>query len=402
MAIASNTVVLYKDANFSGTQYVIDVYRYTPKMVQSISGTSMQDQATSLRYNLQRGCVVTLFQNNVASLNFPSLKGAGKVLDLIGDGAEHEVRLSDYGMNDCVSAFWWRQVDLSQGYMELYDDADCRGQHTTIFIAEFPVNSEPYNVDGWQVDDKLSSVRWMGMADTIVVILYDHADGTGSSFSNINNGDGECLKLSAYSFNDKTSSFKVTRLKAVKEEIKQVVIHNVEPYNTSQTQLKSDGKVNGENTTAKVDCTYTATVTETTSVTVTESHTIGAALQYTYQWRRTPGSDQGWDLTLGMTYDYTKEQSNTNSTSKTIGLSFSQEYEVPPKSTWHFLWIASIGSVDEKFTATAIRWYDMPLKGTVLDGGLFMREETLTGMFTGVMYLDNYSDFSTKPIESAE
>ena len=77
----------------------------------------MQDKATWVAFNLPAGVVMTLVDHYVSGgpNGFGDLKDAGKVVDLIGTGKTEAVDLSRCNMNDCVSAFFWRNVDLEPG-----------------------------------------------------------------------------------------------------------------------------------------------------------------------------------------------------------------------------------------------------------------------------------------------
>ncbi|NJK33013.1 MAG: hypothetical protein HC927_11705 [Deltaproteobacteria bacterium] len=392
MSLSSNQVVLYKDDNFTSQSYTIDLTRYQPGVVQSISGTDMQDKATFLRYNLPVGRVVTLIQNYV-TLDMPDLKGAGKVCDLIGDGQEHEIDLRQYNMNDCVSAFVWRDVDPSQGYVTLYENSNFAGARTSLFLSEWP-SGNPQSMDGWYIEDKASSIEWHDKLDTLNMTLYENQDGSGKYYANIIGRNGSIADLKTVGFNDMATSFELSRLIPEKEIIQEVNINDITPQSISTTTLVLREGENASNNPYPLDFTYSDAVTEATSVTVTDTHSAGGALEYSYEWKTLKGDNS---LTLQLSYNYEHSESNTKSMETSQAVSTSDHPTADPQSLWLYKWLSETGKVDVKFDAKATRWYKQPVDGGVPDQGLYKRDEIIPGSFKGTMLMRTYSKFENPP-----
>ena len=58
------------------------------------------------------------------------LVNAGKAIDLVGSDTTQKVDMRDFNMNDCISSFFWREVYLEMGAIELYEDTNFRGNRT--------------------------------------------------------------------------------------------------------------------------------------------------------------------------------------------------------------------------------------------------------------------------------
>ncbi|MFY0535202.1 hypothetical protein [Nannocystis pusilla] len=186
--MSSAYVILFKDyADDRSQQFRIELNNYNENVVHSLAGT-FQDCPSFVRYNIPKGHVVTLL-DNVTTAKFPFLDRAGRVYDIIGDGEEHDVDLRQFNMNDCVSAFVWRIVDLSQGQVFLFQGADFTGARTALFPSEWQFDKDHSMVE-WYINDRLSSIKWQGLFDTVNMILYEHIGG-GVSFQNVGRGQGE-------------------------------------------------------------------------------------------------------------------------------------------------------------------------------------------------------------------
>lgn len=391
MSTSSNYVILYKDfADSNSASYRIDVEKFAESAVHSLSGT-FQDCTSFVRYNLPKGCVVTLL-DNVTTAKIPDLAGAGRVYDLIGDGEEHVVDLRLCNMNDCVSAFVWRTVDVSQGYVFLFEGADFTGARTTIFPSEWEFYKD-HSLVGWFINDRLSSIKWEGMMDTVNLVLYEHI-GTGVSYDNIGGRAEEIPNLKTVGFNDTASSFRWTRVTPVKEVIQDVVITNIVPQNQSGTTLESEGSVNAGDNPATMLFAYTNSIAESTSVTVSTTHSTGGAVDYSYTWRKDADSNE-CTLRLSLSYDYERTDSNTTSKTEYQEISTAKTLTCPPQSRYEYQWIAETGRADVQFTTTATRWYKQEFAGTEWDNGLYKRNETVSGRFNGMMYVTEYYTFNT-------
>ncbi|RZL89609.1 MAG: hypothetical protein EOP82_18910 [Variovorax sp.] len=113
--LPSGTVRLFRDDNWSSTFLELTTGKYRDRARHSIAGTNMQDGATYVAFNLPVATVVTLMDNDVApkaGAPVMDLGQCGRCIDLVGTGQTEAVDLTKVNMNDCVSSFFWRTVDL--------------------------------------------------------------------------------------------------------------------------------------------------------------------------------------------------------------------------------------------------------------------------------------------------
>lgn len=405
MTIDMNQVQLYHDANDPSKFHTLRLDEWLPGKIHSISGTSIQDRATKVRYRLPPGRVVTLAEH-VAYPPLPHLSGLGKTIDLIGDGQEHELSLSSFVMNDVVSAFFYRDVDLDRGYLELFSDADYKGVRQIVFMSEWSAGSL-VKISDWHMQDRLSSVRWIDLDDTLHIELYEHSNGTGKRYQNIlrraARGTPEGLtNLKGQSVNDIISAFKIFQSPPEIEKIKEFTVDIERSGDDVQRVLRSEGDLWGGDLPGKYTASFTEKFIENTTVTVQQSHHAGGSLSYSYSWG-VGGLTSSYkhSLTVTLTYDYTHTATDSASKTTEQTLVCQEEYPIPANSSWSFTWTAYSGKMNATFTTRAVRWYKLPFYGTTLDAnGLYKRVEMLTGRFKGVLCTGTESTFQSKPLGS--
>jgi hypothetical protein len=333
------------------------------------------------------------------------LKDAGKVVDLIGTGNTQAVDLSRCNMNDCISAFFWRQVDLSMGAIELYENTDFQGNRTVLFPAEWSAG-KVISLDGWYINDRLSSSRWDTLRDTHSAELFDLPDGKGKSYANIS-GYGTSKEIKNFKevgFNDCASAFRWQSLVPKKEEIAKFDI------TLSDASIGSDAFVaesSGKND-SSAPSTQTVTINETDAqtltVSVSDSHTAGSklSLSFSYKWSfAVLGGEGTTTVSTELSYSYTHNETTTRSATKTQSLTVSQNFTAPPHSTYSGKLIAKMGTLaPTPFTTTAKRWYAEPVAGAVQDpaNGWYVRTETISGTAQGRLCCKSYMDVKSQEI----
>ena len=97
--------------------------------------------------------------------------------------------------------------------IELFSDADYKGVRQIVFMSEWSAGSL-VKISDWHMQDRLSSVRWIDLDDTLHIELYEHSNGTGKRYQNIlrraARGTPEGLtNLKGQSVNDIISAFKI-------------------------------------------------------------------------------------------------------------------------------------------------------------------------------------------------
>jgi len=391
--LASGTVSLFPDDNWNNG-FVVSTDNFRDSVRHAFDGTPIQDAATYVAFNLPVGTVLTLLENVAPAPNGQvwNLRDCGRCVDLVGTGTTEAVDLSAVNMNDCASAFFWRQVDFDLGAIELFDDENFGGNRSTIFLGEWPSRTVQ-SIDGWWLQDAVSSVRWTMLNDRQMASLCDNGDGTGRSYDNIN-GWGttkEIASLGDVGFNDCASSFRWEGI-VPKQEIIAPFTLDVEINVSNSTGLSSQVIGANDSTLAQpVTVTLNDASSQTLTVTTTETHVVGVEVTAETNW--SVGTDaagkSGGKLSVALKYSYTNSEATTTSTTRTVALAISQVVNAPPKTHYVATLVARIGKLPPRsFNTTAQRWYDHQVTGSVLDTdpanhGWFKRVEPVTGTVEG-------------------
>lgn len=416
--LPSNTVTLYKDASWtSKTQYSInldDGHRDDTR--HSLSGTSMQDESTWIAFNLPVGTVVTMMEHWVtpSNGNVYNLAGCGRVVDLVGTGRTEGVDLTQCRMNDCISAWFSHTPDLSIGGVELYDDANFKGNRTVLFLSEWRASTgaetEPqrrvHSLDKWYIKDRASSARWGALEDAQMVSLFNGNDGSGSSYENIQAWSKirEVSNFKEVGFNDVISSFRWNNLPPTKEVIAPVTIDV--PDTGGKPLLSSLEGTNDSSAEQKKILTLSNASEQTTTVTVTNQYTAGMELGYSIS-NEKPGIGgneitKSWSFSLG--FDYSRTETNEMSQTKTEAIELTYEFTVPPHSSFSASILVQLGQlpVGATYETTATRWYDKQLKGSTPDSSngttLYKRDERVTFHVGGSLALSSQMNVKSTPL----
>jgi hypothetical protein len=304
--VPSGQIILFKDASWGSESVTIDTSSgaYPEGYPFSFSGTDLQDHATWIAFNLPEGTVCTLFDNtiNLAAGSPPfNPAGAGVPVDLIGKGTGGTVQTVDlyaYGANDRLSGGIWRQVDVDDGWFQLFRDTNFQASFITIFFSEWPTNT-PVSLDGWDIDGQASSVNYPSLTPPQVVVLTNKTDGTGYSVAlgatnPFPSGDSATVtpatvNLTDRGINDQVHSFTYTVIEPVKAIIDSVSITPTlderKGYGVSETIIgtnySSEPVVIATNVFENLTYTVTSTTTlqYTTAVQLTVASQVTAGIQ---------------------------------------------------------------------------------------------------------------------------
>jgi hypothetical protein len=166
-----------------------------------------------MAFNLPVGRVMTLTRYHCDvedGYRVCDLRDVAQVADLVGTGRTDAVDLAKIGMRNAVSSFFWREVDLDKGAIELYSDAGFQGNRTVLFLSEWP-QGELHSLADWVIEDGLGSTRWPSLPNTQYCDLYQHRDGIGKQYPRISgwkSGCKESADTSKYSFHGMVSAFR--------------------------------------------------------------------------------------------------------------------------------------------------------------------------------------------------
>jgi hypothetical protein len=396
------TVVLY-DNVFSGASETLTTAGYVPGKRHSLAGKPLQDRTTTIAFNLPVGTAMTLTDGSVPQgpNGVADLVNAGKAIDLVGSGTTQKVDMRDFNMNDCISSFFWRDVYLEMGAIELYEDTNFRGNRTILFLSEWPMGKVA-SLKGWYIDDRLSSAKWDTLQDTQSAELWENV-GQGNAYANISgNGSGDrCLKdFKTVAFNDRASSFSWQALVPEYEEIQPIKM-KVSPVTGETTVFTASGNNNfdvPQSTTVKSAEALSNTFTVSTSQANAAGTKLG--LKEIITGKLGPLQETS-EISFELSYNYTSTKTEGTAKTVTTTTEVSHTFNVPAKCKWEGQFTVTMGHVPPTpFKTQAKRWYTQQLKNTSLDstrrgaGGanLFWRNEDVIGTLEGRMVANVNSD----------
>ena len=365
----------------------------------------MQDAATWVAFNLPVGTVMTLCDNFTATNGDPIMvmKNLGRCIDLVGTGQPQGVDLTKVNMNDCVSSFFWRTVDLGMGAIELYEDANFGGNRNVLFLSEWD-EGKLQSITGWYLEDRVSSVIWNTLDDRQTASLYANGDGSGVSYNNIKGWGSvrQITDLSTVSFNDTMSSFQWNGLAPKKEVIAPFTL-DLHLDTTGAQGLRAVAKgVNNASTPLPVQVSFDNQTSQTLTVTQTDTFVVGTSVSYEQSWSVGAGTDStGGKLTLTLTFTYTHSTETTTTVTNSVGLNITETASAPPFTSYTCVMTAQVGKVPmTNYTTTAQRWYDQQLPGSTLDpsNGWYVRTESVHGTITGGLACDIVVNMDAPPL----
>jgi hypothetical protein len=409
---ASGMVLLYRDGNWQSEEYAINIADYREGVRQSITGTSMNDAASWIAFNLPVGTVMTLTEHAADTDGYPvwNLRNCGRVVDLIGTGKMETVDLSKCNMNDCISSFFWRKMSFQNGALELFEAAQYGGNRTVIFLDDWPyctVNS----LQGWYISDLASSARWASLDSTIEMSLFNNYDGTGSSYNNIMGWSGG-KQIDAFSdvgFNDGMSSFRWQGLQPVQESVNNLILNDFSvPPDKSLAESTSVTGRNNSSEPMPVTSGMSISNTQTVTVTVTNTYTLNTTVNGSVGF--TAGvplvEKANFTLTVALGFTWAQSDQSSKSFSQAVTLNISESPTVPPNCSYSGTVTVQVGKLDstQTYTTTATRWYDQPVSGSQLDNsngptnGLYWRVETVTFTLSGALACGVDFDIEATPL----
>jgi len=387
-AVPSGQVILYKDDNWTSQKLVISTSNYREGVRQTVD-RNLFDAATFVAWNLPEGVVCTLLDNVKNDTNHPyDWSDCGKTADLVGNGTTRAVDLRSVGMNDIVSSFVWRHVNYDLGAIEVFEDSNYQGDRSTIFLSEWS-SYDIHDISKWFLQDRISSIRWNALNDRVSVTMYQNADGSGTRFDNITGYSSQknIANLDDIRFNDAISSFSWTPM-APKKEI-------VQPFQLNNAGTTYNGGLvsqqNGTNSSSeKQTVTLTINDTKTQNITVTTTDQFTTGMKFTVSQKTTGDAGvvkEEVSTSLEVSFQYQRTDTTTRTDTESIAISISQTATIPANSTYNATLTAQLGTIaDSEYHTTATRWYDVPVKGGVIDpstNNWYIRVEPVTLRVSG-------------------
>jgi hypothetical protein len=342
--------------------------------------SSVHDQARYVAFNLPVGVVLTL-TDNIAPLgagqNAADLSGCGVCVELVGTGQAEALDLMDASAHNCVSAFFWRAVDLELGAIELFQHIGFKGNRSILFLSDWSPG-EVHSIGKWWMNDKVSSARWDTLSDRVAAALLQDADGGGNSFDNIR-GLGsmkECGDLQEFRFNDEMSSFRWSGLVPKKEIIAPFKMNiPADKLQTGVTDVQT--RENQSDINQPSDVKFEKKLGRTISLSTTDTFVTGVKTTHGYN----PGGAGGYEGSVEVSFSYERSKTATRTDTDETSYSVTQTINVPPKSRITATAFYALGTLPPtEYQTTAERWYDQPVTDAKQDpanNNWYKRVETI-------------------------
>jgi hypothetical protein len=402
----SGYVIFFNDNNWTSQNQSISINDYRPNKRHTLASWVF-DETTFIAFNLPVGTVVTLMDNVQAVPDgqpVADLSDCGKCVDLVGTGKTESADICPVGMNDCVSAFFWRKVDLSLGAIELFEDLDFRGNRITLFLCEW-ASGVVHDFSRWWMQDQATSVKWCTLQDRQTATLYENSDGSGNQFNDIQGwGNIKSIhQLGDFRFNDMASAFRWDPINPVKEIIAPFTINSGDGAGSTGLTSVVTG-TNRSSLAQPVTLQLNNSTAQTVTVTTTDTHVVG--ISSTFSLEATTGvvgvasSKTAWSVTLN--YNYTHTDTKSTSTTSTVALSITQVVNAPPNTSYKATLLVNIGQIPPTvYHTTAQRWYDVPMTGGVADPSnqdWYKRTEPVTVTVAGSLASNTAVDIEATPL----
>ncbi len=367
----------------------------------------MNDRASWVAFNLPVGTVFTLAQHTYRSQGcLPGdLSDIGAVVDLIGTGQTVGVDLSQLGLDDEITGFFWRNVDLSQGVIELFVEPGFSGNRANLFLSEWN-QAELVSFDRWYIGNRARSVRWKTLQETMTALLFDRSDGTGTPYSNIKGWGSikEVEDLGQVGYDKRVSGFSWKNVTPEKEIIDLVSV-DLSPYIRNAEEFRAT--TSGQNrTTVEQRQTVTIDKSQAETVTVEVSNTVSVGTEITASYS-VNGAITSWSMSITLSFSYSTTTTKSTSVTKTSDISVSQEFVVPPRTTFQALFTQQMAVLppNTHIQTTATRWYKDPVPGSTMDSSernLYKRVETISLNLSCSVAVGTTFDIDAEPLDAPE
>ncbi len=401
-SLPSGHVVLYRDTKWTSQRLDLALTSYVEGVRHSIGGTPLQDAASWVAFNLPIGTVMTLMEHLKPveeGKQLWDLRNCGRCIDLVGTGKTEGVNLHECNMKDCVTAFFWRKVDLDLGAIELFEHVDFRGNRSTVFLSEWP-SGTVHAIGNWWLNDRVSSARWKTLHDRQKASLFQHSDGSGISYQNVV-GWGltkQIRRLGDVSFNDCMSSFRWDGLVPMKEIIAPFTLpHSVAEGSDLSDLCSTQTGTNDTDLPQPVKLTLKNSTAQTLTVTSTDKYATGFSVSY----KTKPMFGLAGETTFNFSFSYEKTETRTTTTTRTEELSVEVVVNAPPRTKYEATLLVQMARLQgATFHTTAERWYDERVTGGVLDpaNGWYKRTEPVTGAIDGALGCNTITNIKATPI----
>lgn len=396
--IPSGQFRVYVDPSWSSRSCTIDTNE-TTAVDRRYLPSGFTDNATWIAWNLPVGRVVTLTDNYLPLASGKSvgdLQGLGRSVDLVGTGKTETVDLLNCGVNDLLAAWFWREVDLRLGAVEMFSDLNFTGLRHTLFLSEWEADTI-HSLAGMWMNDDLTSIKWKTLQDGQKVAFWEHPDGSGTTYNDVKgwgnikeNGD-----LRNDRFCDIVSAFKWTPMTPVDEKIDSVQIKDV-PIN-ALSQPSKHSWANSSDLPSTESLSIKLTESDTFTVSTTDTFVTGVKVTVSGGTESTAGP-----LTVSMNFSVELSYQYSNSVTKTTATTWSREVSdtrtitcAPRGLTIGTMLYRLCKIPPTLYETTAHRWYSQQVTGSTKDGNLYKRDEKISITAGGGIgsYLDANTDF---------
>lgn len=381
-SIASGTVVLFADNNWTSTQWTIDTKNTLQNSPYRLPAC-INDNATWVAWNLPVGTFVTLSNDPFNSVE--TVRNS-VTFDCLGTGKTETVDLRNVGINDCVSAYMWDTFNTDLGYIACYEDRYRGGARLLIFMDRYAPNTN-YDISSWWFKSRISSIDWSQLGDIISFHFWQGNNKSGQCYNNAygwnpNKYEADMDQLGQ---NDMFTSFTWNYLSPKREEYSAASFPVITSGDAKSTVVEETSGTN------EFDQTITKTLTinkqDASSITTEVSNTVAYGWSVTVSVSYTPASETGgYGGSVSVTGhgDYSTTTSNTTTQSTSLDINVQDTFTIPAKCKFKIsLSVQILELPAQTITVPVKRWYPSPVKNSEKDGTLWVRQEFVAVRLAG-------------------
>lgn len=407
--LPSGTVRLMADPNWSSAYIDCSTGNYVEGKQYSIVGTSLNDKATWIAFNLPAGTVMTWLQNPTSNAYPYDFANAGVCVDLIGNGAMQTVDLKALGANDTLSAFVWRQVNMDAGVFQLFDNTGCTGNRNTFFLGEWPRNTIN-TLDNWWICDRAASAYFTGLSVQSFT-LFDGGNGGGANVTYA--GWLQTTRVdSLLAFKDKAASWSWSLLTPIFSVVQPFTMTAVGSNDPALSLVSTITGVNDGAATITDKVTVSSADAQSLTLSVTDTTQIGyvESVKFTYSTMDIFTDSVSFEINCSFSQTYTYAQSKSTTKTETITLTVEQDIVVPADSSYVSTLNIQLSEIPAtKFTTQGQFYYDQPVPGSVYDAdasaqfgrSIYLLNAPVTGSIGGGVAFNTISSTQAVPLSSA-
>lgn len=300
----------------------------------------------------------------------------GPSVDLVGTGTTESADFRLCGFIDKLYSFFWREVDLTYGALEMFEHPDFTGNRMKLFLSEWSPEMN-HDLSGWHLATSVSSLKGTSLLERQSVTLT-RSPGDKDGFNQVMgwSGNKEITNMANTGYDNSISCWSWPPLNPIKETITPI------KFSGSGSEVKdvslTQSYENHTDTEQTQEFTFKQTITDTFTVSTNVMHVVAITVKATVGVEATVplvGTAKN-EYSLEVAYNYTNSKTETTTHTDTMEIGERYMTICAPQGLTEVKLFASVGKLPEAvYTTKAKRWYTQELDGTVKDAVGYWREE---------------------------